>query len=332
MSTILVIEDNTAVREEIVEILGLANYTVLEAVDGKEGILLAEEKHPDLIICDLTLPILDGFVVLQVLNNNKETSSIPFIFLTSRSDRAEVRRGMDLGADDYITKPFESSELLNSIECRLKKSAVKKGNLLLDDPLQDLIRNRNIRYYKNKQLIYQEGNHPSCLFYILKGKVKTFKVCEDGRELITALYNEGFLGHVAIINKTSYHESAEAVDDVELAVIPNIDFDRMVTENNYAQNQLIKILAQNVDDKEGQLLKVAYDSLRKKTADTLLAVNKKYNNEGIRISRSNLAALAGVAKESFARTLSDFRDEQLIDIKKGVIFILDVDKLSRVIY
>src|SRR5579871_5975243 len=104
MKKILVIEDNTDVRENIVEILELSEYTVLQAPDGKAGVELAIKESPDLIICDIMMPVLDGYGVLHLLNKHKETYGVPFIFLTAKSEKSDFRKGMELGADDYITK------------------------------------------------------------------------------------------------------------------------------------------------------------------------------------------------------------------------------------
>lgn len=363
MATVLVIEDNQAIRKNIVEILEMAGYNVIEAADGKQGIRFAETRHPDLIVCDLSLPILDGFVVLQMLNKDDKPCKVPFIFLTSRSGRAEIRKGMDMGADDYITKPFNPTELLRAIECQLRKATQVKlpppaveGNAaecqlrkaaqvklpppaaeghaaINEDPFHDLIKDRNIKTVKNKQVIYKEGNHPACLYFILKGLVKTFRTDEYGKEFISGLYKEGeFLGYLPILEKTGYRDTAEAIGQAALAIIPVEDFEELASVNKYARERLIRMLTQSIQEKEIQLLRFAYDSLRKRAADTLLMVLNKYNTAGdtsvgIKLSRGNLAALAGVARESFARTLADFKEENLIDIRKGVIYLLDMEKL-----
>ena len=350
MPTILVIEDNPTVRDSLVEILQMAGYDVIFAGNGKQGIHMAETRHPDVIICDLSLPILDGYVVLQILNSNEACCKIPFIFLTARTERSDVRMGMNLGADDYITKPFDPSDLLNSIECQLKKL---ENNRLVQlhemqmvselcipesadyNPLKTLVMDRNVRRFRKRQVIYQEGNYPSCLYFIVKGKVKTFILDEDGKELITELACEGdFLGYAALLEQIRYVDTAEAIGEVELAMIPHNDFENVLANDAVMRQQVIRLLAENIEEKEAQLLKTAYDSLRKKAAAALLMVYKKYNivdytDVGINFSRGNLAALAGVAKESLARTLAEFRDEQLIEIRRGTIYIRDKDKLTQ---
>jgi len=121
MKKILVIEDNTEVRENIIDILLISGYEVLDAPDGKAGVEIALQEKIDLVLCDIMMPVLDGYGVLQLLNNSKESQDIPFIFLTAKSEKSDMLQGMNLGADDFITKPFDGDELLNAIGKRLAK-------------------------------------------------------------------------------------------------------------------------------------------------------------------------------------------------------------------
>lgn len=121
MTTILIIEDETAIRELISELLFLEGFDVAEAVNGKEGIAIAQSVLPDLIICDVMMPEIDGHGVLEALQKNPQTGSIPFIFLTAKGTKQDVRYAMNLGADDYLIKPFANDELLEVIQIRLKK-------------------------------------------------------------------------------------------------------------------------------------------------------------------------------------------------------------------
>lgn len=124
---VLIIEDNNDIRENVVEILELANYEVYEANNGKKGVDLAVKNLPDIILCDIMMPELDGYGVLYMLNKNPETATIPFIFLTAKAERVDLRKGMEMGADDYLTKPFDDMDLLNAIESRLKKKVIQKN-------------------------------------------------------------------------------------------------------------------------------------------------------------------------------------------------------------
>src|SRR6186713_1110778 len=124
MKSILVIEDNKDIRENTAEILDLAGYKTFTAENGKKGVDIAVKEKPDVIVCDIMMPELDGYGVLHLLRKNEDTQAIPFVFLTAKTERSDFRKGMEMGADDYITKPFEDSELLSAVEVRLKKSEV----------------------------------------------------------------------------------------------------------------------------------------------------------------------------------------------------------------
>lgn len=121
MRRILVVEDEIDLLENIAELLRTEGYEVLEAKDGENAVRQAWKNKPDLILCDILLPKIDGFTVLSILSKDPQTAIIPFIFLTAMTERADMRRGMTLGADDYITKPFTRTELLQAIEIRFKK-------------------------------------------------------------------------------------------------------------------------------------------------------------------------------------------------------------------
>lgn len=123
MKKILVIEDEESVRENLLELLEAEEFDVVGAADGLAGIDAAQQHKPDLILCDVMMPKADGFEVLNTLRQEPITAMIPFIFITARADKADLRRGMELGADDYITKPFTLTELLNAISVRLEKNA-----------------------------------------------------------------------------------------------------------------------------------------------------------------------------------------------------------------
>ncbi|MDX2100352.1 MAG: response regulator [Leptolyngbyaceae cyanobacterium bins.59] len=124
MNTILVIEDESEIRESIQEVLEHRGFAVTTAIDGYSGLKIAREQLPDLILCDVMLPEMDGYEVIRELRQDLKTANIPFVFLTARAERGEMRRGMDLGADDYLTKPFALTELLRTISVRLKKQVL----------------------------------------------------------------------------------------------------------------------------------------------------------------------------------------------------------------
>jgi DNA-binding response OmpR family regulator len=351
MKKILLVEDDTVVRENTAELLELSNYEVITAADGKIGVVEAKRHLPDIIVCDIMMPELDGYGVLNVLSRQKETKQIPFIFLSAKTERSDIRKGMDLGADDYITKPFDESELINAIESRLAKVAILKENS--DNKNEEevnehegLIKNLNQlknyftdnaeeHTYKAGEDIYQEGYNSSYVFLIYKGVVKNYKIDEQGKELITSLYkSDDFFGFSSLTQSIPYQETATAMEDTEVFRLPKTEFKSILQNNPSITLELIDYLTDNVTEIKDQLLQMAYSSVRKKTANTILQFTEKINKtnkDSIRISRNDLASVAGIATETFIRTLSGLKKDGLIDIEGRNIRIIDLDKLKSVI-
>ena len=349
MKKILLIEDNSEVRENTAEILELANFEVWQAENGKLGLELAQAQKPDLIICDIMMPVLDGYGVIHMLSKNPETASIPFIFLTAKSDRSDLRKGMEMGADDYITKPFDDVELLRAIESRLKKSDALKSeysrnvegiNRFFDEvkgveELKKLSEKRKVKHFKKKETIYSEGNLPNYLFFLAKGKIKTFKAHEYGKEFITSLYKQGdFFGYVSLLEESIYPDSAEALEDSEVYLIPKEDFHSLIHSNFAVMKKFVKMLSDDITEKETQLVNLAYSSVRKRVAEALVLLESRYKanqneNFSMSIAREDLANIVGTATESLIRTLSDFKDEEMIEIKGSQITIKNSEKLKK---
>ncbi|MEO8770921.1 MAG: response regulator [Ferruginibacter sp.] len=348
---ILLIEDNNDIRENTAEILQLSNYDVVTAENGKIGIEKALAQTPDLIICDIMMPVLDGYGVLHLVSKNEKLSSIPFIFLTAKTERNDFRKGMEMGADDYISKPFTDIELLNAIDSRLKKASLLKKDYAPDPAgIQDMLNEFGEKYtieniidyreenqYKKKQAIYLEGNHPYKLFYVKSGKVKTYITNDDGKSLTIGLFAEGdFFGYTALLESTVYKDTAEAIEDSIIVEIPANEFTKLLYNDAAATKKIIQILSKNISEKEEQLLNIAYNSLRKRVATALVTLHKKFAGNGtenfaLNFSREDLANIAGTATESLIRTLSDFKTEKLIDIQGSKITILDEKKLANMI-
>ncbi len=349
MKKILLIEDNEEIRENTAEILELADYEVITAENGRVGVEKARNDHPDLIVCDIMMPVMDGYGVLHLLSKTPETAEIPFIFLTAKADRTDFRKGMEMGADDYITKPFDDMDLLNAIESRLKKAEMVRKNYNKDlsgldqlisdaggdEELKKLTQNREIRSYKKKTEIYREGDFPLYLFYVLKGKVKTFKTNDLGKELIINIFDQDhYFGYVDLLRETGYTESATALDDCEICLIPKNDFNALVHKNRQVARKFMQLLSKNVKDHEEQLIRLAYNSVRKRVAEALIKfhshmITEKSTDTYMKISREDLSNIAGTSLETAIRMLSDFKDEKLIDIETGRIKILQFDKLRK---
>lgn len=348
METILIIEDNLDVRENIIEILELAGYTVLSAENGKQGIRIAKKETPDLIICDIMMPEADGYTVLHSLGKVPETAGIPFIFLSAKSEMDDVRKGMNLGADDYLTKPFREMELLDAVDTRLKRSKVFKSdfkkdagglNEFMDEArglkeLESLIIDQKTQRYRAKEVVFHKGQYPYYLYFVAKGKIKTTKMVDSGKTLVTNLYQKGdFFGYIPLLDGTTYMETATVIEDAELELIPKDSFNALIQKNRDVSYKFIKMLTNNVLEKEERLLMTAYATVRERVASTLLQIedNLTSSQDGftrINMLRDDLAGVVGTSTESLIRTLADFKEEGLIEVNGREIKILERKKLE----
>jgi len=349
MKTILLIEDDRALRENTEELLELSGYRVITAPNGKIGIEVAKEILPDVIICDIMMPVIDGYGVLENLSADEKTRQIPFIFLSAKTEHKEIRKGMNLGADDYMTKPFEEEDLISAIESRLAKAELlsRMSGKTTDDhgvsgnemrTLHELKNffddNGELANFNQGEIIYEESSRSNKIYLILKGVVKCHSMDSDGKELITSLYRaDDFLGFTSFLNNTPYQESATAIEPVELAGISKENLKEVLEKNKNISLELMELLTENITDFKAQLLQMAYSSVRKKTAQTLLQFAEIMNTkteESIKISRHDLASVAGIATESLIRTLSGFKKEGLIVIEGRNIRIKELQALRYV--
>ncbi|HUH47755.1 MAG TPA: response regulator [Arenibacter sp.] len=343
MKKILLIEDNMDVRDNTADILELAHYQVLTAENGKTGIVRAKQFRPDLIICDIMMPELDGYDVLRILGADPSTAGIPFIFLTAKTERSEIRMGMNLGADDYLTKPFEEKELLESISCRLKKSDFLKKEIGKDwegltaflgeaskyVDLESLSNDHEPKYYRKKEIIFWEGNHAHSLYFIKSGVVKTYKCTEAGKEFMTGLYGAGdFIGQLSLLGKDGkYIESATAIEEAELSAIPRNDFIKLLYGNFMVSQKFIGMISNNLISVQKQLVAMAFAPVRQRAARALMVlyekgIVKERPNGGMGIAREDFASMIGTATETAIRALSDFKEEGLITTDHGRRIIL----------
>ena len=347
MKTILLIEDDTALRENTAELLELSDYTVHTAPNGKIGIEMAKKLLPNIIICDIMMPEVDGYGVLKAVSTEATTSHIPFIFLSAKTEHKEIRKGMDQGADDYLTKPFEEEELLSAVESRLAKAEIlaKMSNLNTANEAEDDVRNLNelknlfddtgkVKEFKKGELLYKEGTYSRSIYLILSGIVKSHKMEDSGKELITALHKpDDFLGFTSFAENIPYQETTTAVEDVKVVGILKDDLKTILSKNQNVSIELINLLSTNISETKNQLLQMAYSSVRKKTAQTILQFTRvldKKPDEAIKISRNDLASVAGIATESLIRTLSEFKKKGLIEIEGRNIKILKLQALEDI--
>lgn len=345
MKKILLIEDDVTVRENTAELLELSNYEVVTASNGRLGVDKAKSTLPDIIVCDIMMPEMDGYGVLQELAKSTETANIPFIFLSAKTEHKDIRKGMDLGADDYLTKPFEEEDLLSAIESRLAKVAILK-NMEKKSPvkqearlsslgdLRGLMSDYELQYFKSGENIYEEGSQSNFFYLIKRGVVKAHRIDRQGKELITELYKEDdFFGNITVNGNGAYEEYATAMEDTQLYTLSKEELHKILATNGRVTLELVEVLSNNLLGLKQQLMDMAYGSVRKKTANTILLFAeriKKHPLKSIRISRADLAGVAGMAPESLIRTLSDFKKEGLIEIEGRNIKLLDSEALKNI--
>lgn len=352
MKKILLIEDNRDVRENIADLLALEDYQVMVAEDGQEGIKRAKEFKPDLILCDIMMPEVDGYGVLQALSQEEGTAGIPFIFLSAKSESSDVRLGMNLGADDYLTKPFEEDQLLKAISSRLRKSELLKKTITgtfngLNSFLQeasdhldlgDLSRNHTIKVYPKKEMVYWEGDPAHALYFIESGSVKTYKGTEAGKEFVTGLYGPGdFIGQLSLLSKNGrYIENAVVLEPASISTIPKEDFLKLLYGSALISQQFIGMISNNLIDVQQKLVAMAFAPVRQRAARALLELYEKgiirdRPNGGMGVPREDFAGLIGTATETAIRTLSEFKDEGLITTEKGrKIILLNKEELEEI--
>jgi CheY-like chemotaxis protein/CRP-like cAMP-binding protein len=352
MRKILIIEDNEDVRENTADLLELSNYVVTTSADGTSGIKKALNFTPDLIICDIMMPGLDGYQVLEALQANSKTAGIPFIFLSAKADKSDIRKGMNLGADDYLTKPFEEHELLEAINSRLKRHDFLQSEFSRDIPglnafmaqaaaflnLDYIERTYYSKIYPHKDLLFMEGNAANFLYYIKKGLVKSYKSTESGKELVTGISQEGdFVGALSLLNpKGIYLESSLILEESEIYRIPKTDFIHLLEENKVVSKKFIDLISNNLIDAQEQLVNLAYSPVRKRLALVLIKLQRAgliqdATHKGIDIAREDLAGMVGTATETVIRALSDFKDQGVIRMGKARrILIENSDKLKEI--
>ena len=347
MKNILIIEDNKDVRENTADILRLEGYTVSTAENGKIGVDVARKLLPDIIVCDIMMPELDGYEVLQMLNKNNKTASIPFIFLTAKTEKIDMRKGMNMGADDYLTKPFTDKELLEAIQSRVKKhdflkrkfsksvqgisQFIEAASEYMD--LDHLSRDYTPAHHKKKEVLFMEGDTANSLYYIESGILKTFLTTEKGKEFVTGMYNKGhFVGQLSLLSDNgTYVESASILEDAVLYVIPKMDFTSLIHANKEVANKFVSLISNNLVEAQQQMVNVAFATVRQRLAKALVDLHNNRiltNNEdnSISIVREDLAGLIGTATETAIRMLTEFKDEGLISMGRTRNIIIEQKK------
>lgn len=333
-NNILIIEDNLEVRENLAEILDLYGYRTLTAANGLEGAKLAIEHQPDLILCDVMMPELDGFGVLDLLSKNQRTTAIPFVFLTARNEAEDIRRGMNLGADDYITKPFYKDELLQVVRTRLRKAfqrATPGAPAYLSNPgrgmhilEQAFATDGSRRTYDRGQALVCEGDHPHYLYRVVSGHVHLIRAHEYGRDYIIAELGPGeVFGIPSVLERRPLHYTVRASGGgCECQLLPAATLLALINTDRAVTEALMHLLAGRIVLRGEQLVNQAYDSVRRRTALVLCDLRERYGNEPILLSREELAQMVGSTKESVIRALADFKREELLHTEGRAIRIV----------
>ncbi|MDX1315347.1 MAG: response regulator, partial [Eudoraea sp.] len=246
MKKVLLVEDDTVLRESTAELLELSNYQVFTAPNGISGVQVALEEKPDVIVCDIMMPEMDGYAVLKALSENDSTRTIPFIFLSAKTERSDVRKGMELGADDYLTKPFEEAELIGAIESRIAKMAILKdldeesgteeaGQEVVSNlnELKNFIYDNGMDYeFALGDAVYREGDNSNTVYLVLTGVVKTHKLDEQGKELITGIHKpDDFFGLTNFTRNIPYPEYATAMEDTRCVGINKTALREVLQDN-----------------------------------------------------------------------------------------------------
>lgn len=343
MNKVLLIEDDLDVRENVSEILEISGYDVTTAENGLIGLKKANEVVPDIIICDVMMPEMDGFSVLYSMSKNEKLAGIPFIFLTAKAEKDDIRKGMRLGADDYLTKPFETTELLQAIETRLKKnknlqenyqkSVAGLNDLVNDSQIsgnwKEILNESNATNYKKKDVIYREGSSPQSVYYLVEGSVKQTQLHKDGKELIDEIYTESrFFGYNAVMANQSHRHSAICIEDSKIIAIPVKDFENLLATNNDFKIHLMRILSGDLKSREAELIEVTYGTVRSRVADGLKRLAEKYGDNAIPLTREELAQFIGIATETLIRTLTEFKKEGFVSMD-GKKIIANTEALDK---
>jgi len=255
---------------------------------------------------------------------------------------------MNLGADDYISKPFDEMDLLGAVESRLNKRKRFESIQNLDNKwdgfksaitdfsvLKELLTNIKPKLIEKKEIIYSAGDIPKFLFYVEKGHIRNYKMTKEGKELVTEIYAPGnFFGYTELLMGSEYEEYSVSMDDAEISYIPKVDFEKLLLSDKDVSTSFIKLLAGDILEREKSLVNIAYNTVRKRVAEALVKLYDKYVKEHqytleIVVSRDELASIVGTATESVIRILSEFKNDGTILSKGSTITILDIDTLRN---
>ncbi len=338
---ILLIEDNKEMRENIAEILEISDYIVFTAEDGLKGIQAARQHQPDLILSDIMMPNLDGLGMLKIINQDEHLKDIPLIFLTAKAEKDDFRKGMNLGAEDYLVKPFEAADLLAVIEKKIKKyktisrvrAAKSLPGMINLQTIQNLpqvkllLDQTEVKVLGKKSKIWNPNENVNYIFYLVNGLAKEVVDSVSDKELILNFYlSDHFIGLNRIF-QSRYTSHTELIEESSLKFIPKKAIEEIIIKENllYAYQGYCSSYSQEYI----QRLSInSYGNVREKVAYHLVLLSDVFKENAIELSRDDLASFCGMAKETLIRMLTELKEDKLIQLDSGGIKILQIQKLQ----
>lgn len=343
--TILVIDDMQDVRENIGELLELSGYHVVQASDGYEGIRKAKQHNPDLILCDIMMPGIDGYGVAEILGRQEETNHIPLIYLTAKAEPSDFKKGLQKGAIDYITKPFESDELIESISLRIRQHQHQKpadlgdvewqnwiAYLQSEHPLDDHGSPLSILTLSAEQTLFEQDDQALWVYFVQEGAIRWESTDAGGRTVCHHLSRPGdFLGWAPGFHLGAYSHTAIALSPSRVVRLSAKQLQETLLSKpgmaltwGQAQLQASQLV---VEDMMGML----YGNARENVARVLLRFAEfKGGQWTVNMPRETLAKSIGIAYETVIRTLSQFKAEGLVTAKGRRITLCDKAQLEAV--
>lgn len=341
---ILVIEDNEEMRENICEILELADYEVFSAEDGLKGIQLARQGLPDLIICDIMMPNLDGFGVLKIKSQDENLRDIPLIFLSAKAEKEDFRKGMNLGAEDYIMKPFEDVDLLQVIETKLSKYSrigqkvrtKKLGSLIRFDQfrelpqVKELVAQSSTKDFGKKSILWNYDENISSYMWLEEGLIKESLDTVGFKEIIIDFVNDGNFIDNSYLFKSTYRSRCETIEHCKIKFVSKQKLESIIIQENMMQALLEHSLTQYHDISK-RLAVNSFGNVREKIAYHLIILHHTFRQDAIRLSREDLSAFCGMAKETLIRTLAEFKEDNLVEADSKSITVINLKGLENIL-
>lgn len=340
-TTILVIDDMGDVRENVAELLELSGHHVIQAQDGFEGIRLAKQHLPELILCDIMMPGLDGYGVAEILSRQEETKHIPLIYLTAKADPTDFKKGLQKGAVDYITKPFESDELIDSVEMRIRQATSKRQatadhvdwdnwvDFLKSDAAlsgEEALKSFTV---PSGTTLFEQDDQALHLYFIKSGSLRWEYMDASGRQLGFRLSRAGeFAGWAAGFEAGAYPHSAVVQSDATVVELPMKAVKEMLLKTpsmalvwGQQQHESAMVLL-------GDMMGLLNGSARENVARVLLRFAEWDGREwAVLVSREILAKSIGVAYETIIRTVSQFKAEGWVASRGRKLVLTDRNQL-----